>query len=162
VRIAHILKFCNALCLLSNSTVKNVLLCGRKAVRKEGDKFHHKICCTSKCCTVEGLMDEVDSNALMFLDNFHVNCSHNLALGLGRRGGIIGRSGGKRGSSLGCFRAIPNVLELEAKSNRRAIWVKPMQKIPSRSSVRWQTLVCLCKWNNQPILEMKGAWIDWV
>jgi len=98
-------------------------------VRKEGDKFHHKICCVPKGCTVEGFVDEVNSNAaLMFLGNFHMNCPHDLAFGLDRRGGIVGESSGKRGNSLGCFRTIPNVLELEAKSNRRVIWVDPMQK----------------------------------
>jgi len=106
---------------------KDVLLHGRKVVRKEGDKFHHKICCVPKGCTVEGFVDEVSSNALMFLGNFHMNCPHDLAFGLDRRGGIVGESSGKRGNSLGCFRTIPNVLELEAKSNRGAIWVKPAQ-----------------------------------
>jgi len=45
------------------------------------------------------------------------------------------------GGGLGCLRAIPNDLELEAKSNRRAIWVKPMQnafqKLSEVANVRY-------------------------
>jgi len=104
VRIVHILKFHNTLCLLctqSNSLAKDALLHGRKVVRKEGDKFHHKICCVPKGCTVEGFVDEVNSNALMFVGNFHMNCPHDLALGLDRRGGMLGSPVARGGIALG-------------------------------------------------------------
>ncbi len=127
MRITHILKFHNALHLLCDCVAKNILLHGREAVRVKGEKFHHKICCAPKCSTLKSLMDEVDSNTLMLLSNLHMNCPHNLVLWLGRKNVISGRSSDRRGSGLGCFGTIPNVLELEAKGNGRAIWVKPMQ-----------------------------------
>jgi len=86
MRIVNILKFYRALHMLCNSMAKNILLHGRKAVREEGDKFHHEICCEPKCSTLKGFMDKVDCNALMLLSNFHMDCLHDLALGLGRRG----------------------------------------------------------------------------
>jgi len=88
-------------------------------------------------------VDEVDGNALMLLGNFHMNCPHNLELGLSRRSGI-GRSCGKRGSDLGCFTTIPNVLELEAKSNRRAIWVKLMQNTFQKLSEAAKVSMFMC------------------
>jgi len=31
---------------------------------------------------------------------------------------------------------------------------------PSKSSERKTRLVCSCDWNNQPMVEIKGAWIE--
>jgi len=41
VGVAHIFKFHKALCLFCDCVAYDILFCGRKAVREEGDQFHH-------------------------------------------------------------------------------------------------------------------------
>jgi len=36
----------------------------------------------------------------------------------------VGKSSGRRGNGLGCFRTILDVLELETQGNGRAIWIE--------------------------------------
>jgi len=59
-------------------------------------------------------VNEVDCDALMLLSDFHMDCLHNLVLGLGRSSGISGGATGRRERGLEHFDAIPNILELEA------------------------------------------------
>jgi len=63
----------------------------------------------------------------MLFCNFHMNCIHNLALGLGRGEGHSGRAAGSGNGGLEGFIAKPFILELEAKGNGRAIWVEMME-----------------------------------
>ncbi len=75
---------------------------------------------------MQGFMEEGDGSTLMLLGNLDMDSLHNLVLGLCKGGGGGGSCSGRR-DGLGGFGAIPDVLELEAKSNGRAAWVESMQ-----------------------------------
>jgi len=88
-----------------------------------------------------------------------MNCPHNLAFGLGQKGGSGRKSNGMRGNSLGCFGTIPHVLELKSKGNRRAIWVQMMHKTFQKLSEVAKVSVFMQM--EQPAnLGDEGAWID--
>ena len=105
-------------------------------------------------------MEEGDGSTLMLLGNLDMDGPHDLVLELCKGCGG-GGSCSRRGDGLGGFSTIPDILELEAKSNGGPSGLRQC-RMDSKSSVRWCKLVCLWEWNNQPILEMKGAWIEQV
>jgi len=80
-----------------------------------------------------------DSHALMLFGNLNMEGTYNLALRLCKGGGCGGSNSGE-GDSLGGFITIPDVLELESKGNRGAIWVesthKSLQKFCEVAEVR--------------------------
>ncbi len=77
------------------------MLCGRKAVGKRGTSFIMRF--VVHLNAVLWIVDEVGSNTLVLLGDFNVNCPHNLAFGLGQRGGSVGKSSGRRGNGLRVF-----------------------------------------------------------
>jgi len=116
VGVAHVFKFHNALCLFCNHLAYNVLLCGGEEVGEEGNKFHHEIGFAPKGLAMQRIVKEGDGNALMLLGNLDMGSPHNLVLGMCKKGGIGGTCSRRR-NGLGVFGTIPDVLELEAKSN---------------------------------------------
>ncbi len=84
-------------------------------------------------------MKKSDSHALMLFGNLNMEGTYNLALRLCKGGGCGGSNSGE-GDSLGGFITIPDVLELESKGNRGAIWVesthKSLQKFCEVAEVR--------------------------
>jgi len=75
-------------------------------------------------CTAEGSMQQVDGNILKLFCNFNVNSLDNLAFGLTGERSCHGGSLSSWGEGFGGFISIPDILVLEAQSNRGAIWVQ--------------------------------------
>jgi len=95
VGVAHIFEFCKAQCLFGNHTAYNVLFHGRKAVREEGDKFHHQIGCAPEGLGVQDFVEEGDGSTLVLLANHDMDGLHNLALGLCKGCGSEGSCSGR-------------------------------------------------------------------
>ncbi len=100
VGVAHIFEFHKAQCLFGDCTAYNILFCGRKGVREEGDKFDHQISCVPEGCGAQGFVEEGDGSTLVLLGNLDMDGPHNLALGLCKGGGSGGSCSG-RGRALG-------------------------------------------------------------
>ena len=75
---------------------------------------------------MQSFVEEDGGSFLILLGHLNMDSLHNLVLGL-RKGGGGGDSCHGKGESLRSLKSIPDVLELEAKSYRGAIWVEPMQ-----------------------------------
>jgi len=142
VEFAHIFKFCKTLCLFCNCVVYNILFHGGKVVTEQGTGFiirsvmHLKalLCRALWRRVVAALSCSLATSTWTACTIWHLECAKGVAVG----------APAASGGSLGGFGTIPDVLELEAKSNGGPPGLS-QHKIFSKSSMRQQRSVCLCE-----------------
>jgi len=125
--VAHVFEFSKAQCLLCDGATDDILFCRRQAIGEKGDKFHCQVGCGLESLSLQSFVKKSDSCTLMLFGNLDMEGTYTLALRLCKGGGCGGSNSGE-GDSLRGFIAIPDVLELESKGDRGAIWVELMHK----------------------------------
>ncbi len=59
----------------------DILFHNREAVRVEGDKFHHQICCARENCGSQCFVEEDNGSTLVLLGYLNMDSPHGLVLG---------------------------------------------------------------------------------